>query len=139
MGKGRAKTARKEKEREHAANAEPVPSYSPDVRIIVTPANIKDKSVFEAYLLLFVFGLSGAHHFYLRRYGFFLAYFFTFGLFGIGYLVDIFRLPYLVKEANRIAQDPTRKDHKNKFDAYLLWFPFGILGKVIPIYSDMVL
>nr|KAG5705896.1 hypothetical protein BaRGS_030786 [Batillaria attramentaria] len=72
--------------------------------------NPPQKSVVEAYLLWFVFGLLGGHHLYLRRpwsspllppqpvWG--LLYFFTYGLVGIGWLIDSCRLPGLVREYN---------------------------------------
>ena len=34
-----------------------------------------------------------------------VVYFLTFGLFGIGWLIDLFRIPSMVKTAN--AKDPT--------------------------------
>jgi len=36
-----------------------------------------------------VFGILGAHRFYVGRYGLGILYFFTFGVLGIGWLVDI--------------------------------------------------
>lgn len=50
-------------------------------------------SLIEAYLLMIVLGIFGAHHFYLKRPRWGLLYFFTFGLLGAGWLIDIFRLP----------------------------------------------
>lgn len=78
-------------------------------------------------------GILGGHHFYLGRYFFGVAYFLTFGLLGVGWFLDIFRLPVLVHRANE-------KMHNQKYnctptpqkvyldDAYILWFPFGLLG-----------
>lgn len=88
------------------------------------------KSVVEAYLLWLVLGLVGAHHFYLRRPFFGILYIFTFGLLGCGYLIDLFRMPYLVSQANkRLESTDHSLDHKkNISDAYTLWFPFGLLG-----------
>ncbi|XP_067653651.1 uncharacterized protein [Haliotis asinina] len=87
-----------------------------------------EKSLVEAYILALVLGWLGAHHFYLRRTGFGLVYFFTFGLLGVGYVVDLFRLPCLVKEANRRGDDPRDVQEKNLCDAYILWFPMGLFG-----------
>lgn len=42
-------------------------------------------------LLAVCTGYFGGHYFYLGRWGMGLLYFFTVGLFGIGYIVDIFR------------------------------------------------
>ncbi|XP_046555874.1 uncharacterized protein LOC124265126 isoform X1 [Haliotis rubra] len=86
------------------------------------------KSLVEAYILALVLGWLGAHHFYLRRTGFGLVYFFTFGLLGVGYVVDLFRLPCLVKEANKRSDDPCVAPEKNLCDAYILWFPMGLFG-----------
>lgn len=86
------------------------------------------KSVFEAYLLWFVFGPLGFHHFYLNRPAFGVLYFLTFGLCGCGYLIDMFRMPYLVSEANKCQDNPSLGYKKNVSDAYTLWFPFGLLG-----------
>lgn len=47
-----------------------------------------------------VFGFFGLHRFYLGRPASGLLYFFTFGLLGIGQLVDLLRLPALVAEEN---------------------------------------
>jgi len=60
------------------------------------------KSVCEAYILCIPFGILGLHHFYLRRYVFGFLYFFTLGLGGVGWIVDIFRMPQLVRYANKI-------------------------------------
>ncbi|HOV63176.1 MAG TPA: TM2 domain-containing protein [Spirochaetia bacterium] len=53
-----------------------------------------------AYLLLFLFGWSGAHRFYLGKIGSGFLYLCTGGLFGIGWLYDLFTLPSQVREAN---------------------------------------
>ncbi|KAJ8311446.1 hypothetical protein KUTeg_010801 [Tegillarca granosa] len=55
----------------------------------------------DAYILWFPCGLLGFHHFYLNRPGWGILYFFTFGILGIGWMIDFFRLPCLVKEYNR--------------------------------------
>ena len=49
----------------------------------------------------FPLGLLGFHHFYLQRYSWGVLYACTLGCFGIGWLVDFFRLPNLVREANK--------------------------------------
>ena len=50
----------------------------------------KDKWV--AFFLCFFFGTFGAHRFYEGKMGTGLLYFFTFGLFGIGWFVDLIRI-----------------------------------------------
>lgn len=54
----------------------------------------------DVYLIWFLFGLLGGHHFYLKRYKSGLVYFFTLGCFGIGWFVDLVRLPWLVRDFN---------------------------------------
>ena len=74
-------------------------------------------------------GLLGVHHFYLRRPVFGITYLFTFGLFGVGYVVDLFRLANLVDRANLQMMEKPRVIKKRFLDdAYVLWFPFGLLG-----------
>ncbi len=55
-----------------------------------------------------IFHLPGFHHFYLRRWGWGFAYLFTVGLFGIGWIVDAFRMPSLVRNANRNLEAEAR-------------------------------
>lgn len=43
-------------------------------------------------VLCLLLGIFGAHKFYERRYGMGLMYLFSYGLFGIGVLVDLLRL-----------------------------------------------
>ncbi|KAK6184907.1 hypothetical protein SNE40_007261 [Patella caerulea] len=97
-------------------------------QITITPIKAIEKSVVDAYILCFVLGLTGAHHLYLRRPWFFVAYLFTFGLLGVGWLVDMFRIPCLVKDCNERLKDASKEKIRKKVDAYLLWFPFGLLG-----------
>lgn len=72
-------------------------------------------------------GLLGSHHYYLNRFGFGLLYTFTFGIFGVGYIVDWFRFPVLLKRSNK-GRTMLHSTHKHIDDAYLLWFPLGFLG-----------
>jgi len=57
-------------------------------------------------------------------------YFFTFGLLGCGFLIDMFRMPCLVKQANKRQREANIVEEKTLGDAYTLWFPFGLLGIV---------
>lgn len=58
------------------------------------------KGMAFALWLSCLFGLCGIHRFYLGRPGTGLLYLFTFGLFGVGQLVDLLRLPGMVAEEN---------------------------------------
>lgn len=69
--------------------------------------NCNRKYIDDAYVLAFPLGFLGLHHFYLQRHGWGMLYFFTFGLLGVGWLVDLIRLPYLVAEYNMTYFDRT--------------------------------
>lgn len=49
---------------------------------------------------LFLVGLAGVHRIYLGKYGTGILYMLTFGLFGVGQFVDLFRMDALVRDAN---------------------------------------
>ncbi len=59
------------------------------------------KSLLLAYLLWFPLGPLGLHRLYLGSYGWAVIYFFTGGLFSVGWFVDGFTLPSQVDRANR--------------------------------------
>lgn len=50
---------------------------------------ISDKNKWAAFLLCFFFGGLGFHKFYVGKIGAGILYFFTIGLFGIGWLLDL--------------------------------------------------
>jgi hypothetical protein len=56
-----------------------------------------------------VFGFCGIHRFYLGRPVTGFLYLITFGFFGIGQLVDLFRLPTLVRQENLKLQAGQRR------------------------------
>lgn len=85
-------------------------------------------SLVDAYLLAILLGIFGAHHLYLRRTVWGFLYLFTFGLFGVGWLIDLCRLPFLVSRFNKEASDHNLPKKKHLDDAYVLWFPGGLLG-----------
>lgn len=58
-----------------------------------------------AWILLVFFGLFGAHRFYLGKWKTGLLFLFTGGLFGIGWLVDLWGLNWQISEANRQAKE----------------------------------
>ena len=55
---------------------------------------LKSRSVYV--VLCLTLGWAGAHHFYLKRNTFGIIYLLSFGLFGIGWLYDLFRVDSLV-------------------------------------------
>jgi TM2 domain-containing membrane protein YozV len=64
------------------------------------------KSVVLAYLLWFFsgFGWLGLHRIYLHKYKTCAIWTLTFGLFGVGSVIDFFTLHWMVKRFNSIAQ-----------------------------------
>ncbi|XP_063438529.1 uncharacterized protein LOC134719470 [Mytilus trossulus] len=88
----------------------------------------KQKSVKTAYLLAIFLGPFGAHHFYLNRWFMGVVYLLTFGIFGVGWIIDLFRIRSLVEEENDACEDDKYKTEKTVLDSYLVWFPFGIIG-----------
>jgi hypothetical protein len=61
---------------------------------------MKDKTV--AYLLWAAafMGVAGLQRIYLGKYGTGFLYLFTWGLFGVGQLIDLFTIPGMVEDAN---------------------------------------
>ncbi|MCG3137097.1 MAG: Serine/threonine-protein kinase PknD [Phycisphaerae bacterium] len=64
------------------------------------PATRESRSVLIAYILWLFFGILGVHRIYCNRIGTALIWFLTGGLLGIGWLVDLFLIPRLVREAD---------------------------------------
>ena len=68
------------------------------------PTNTHSKTI--GYLL-WIFGFTGAHRFYYGRTITGVIWFFTLGLFGIGWLVDLFLIPGMDRQADqRFATGP---------------------------------
>mgnify|MGYP001585381635 CR=1 FL=1 len=57
-------------------------------------------SLFVAYMLGIFLGLLGGHWFYLGRPKLGVIYFLTVGLFGFGWVVDLFNMPDYVRHKN---------------------------------------
>ena len=64
----------------------------------VVPVSQKETGI--AYLFWLFFGLVGGHQFYLGKVGRGLLYLFTFGVLGLGTLIDLFTLPSQVRQVN---------------------------------------
>jgi TM2 domain-containing membrane protein YozV len=55
--------------------------------------------------LLWIFGFTGSHRFYYGKTISGIIYFFTFGLLGIGWLIDIFLIPGMDRDADLMFAD----------------------------------
>ena len=74
--------------------------------------------------ILWIFGFTGSHRFYYGKPLIGTIYFFTFGLLGIGWLVDLFLIPYMDRQADlRFTTGPV--DYSV---AWLLLTFLGIFG-----------
>lgn len=71
--------------------------------------------------LLWIFGFTGAHRFYYGKTFTGILYFFTFGLFFIGWLVDFFLIPQMERES-------TIKYAQGKYDYNIAWLLLTFLG-----------
>ena len=47
-----------------------------------------------------------------------------------GWVVDWFRMPFLVENANKRGRHPDPYVRKHVMDAYVLWMPLGLLGRL---------
>lgn len=80
-------------------------------------------STFVGYLL-WIFGFMGAHRFYYGKPISGTIYFFTLGLLGVGWIIDLFLIPSMDREA-----DLTYKSGAINYNvAWALLTFFGILG-----------
>jgi TM2 domain-containing membrane protein YozV len=82
-------------------------------------------SKFIGYIL-WIFGFTGSHRFYYGRPVTGIIWFFTLGLVGIGWLIDLFLIPSMDRAADR-------KFVSGPYDYSLAWilqtFPlFGLIG-----------
>lgn len=75
-----------------------VPIYADDYRRAPVGAPL---SVGVAYVLWLLFGLLGAHYFYIGKPMIGVLWLLTGGLLGIGWIVDLFTLKGQVERANR--------------------------------------
>ncbi len=77
-------------------------------------------SVLIGYVL-WIFGFTGAHRFYFGKPVSGTIWFFTLGLCGIGWLIDLFLIPSLDREADW-------RYHAGPFDFNLAWILLTFLG-----------
>jgi TM2 domain-containing membrane protein YozV len=74
--------------------------------------------------LLWIFGFTGVHRFYYGRPVTGTIWFFTLGLFGIGWLIDLFLIPGMATSASR-----RYREGRHDYDvAWLLLTFLGLLG-----------
>jgi TM2 domain-containing membrane protein YozV len=71
--------------------------------------------------ILWIFGFTGAHRFYYGKPVSGTVYFFTLGLFGIGWFVDLFLIPGMDKDADN-------KYIEGKVDYNIAWILLTFLG-----------
>jgi len=74
--------------------------------------------------LLWIFGFTGAHRFYFGKPISGTIWFFTLGLLGIGWLIDLFLMPSL----ERSAESRYRAGRLSYTVAWILLAFFGVLG-----------
>lgn len=71
--------------------------------------------------LLWIFGFTGAHRFYFGRPISGTLYFFTLGLLGVGWLIDLFLIPRLHRQASL-------RFHLGPIDYTVAWLLLTFLG-----------
>ena len=69
--------------------------------------------------VLWIFGILGAHRFYFGKPISGTIYFFTFGLLGIGWIVDLFLMPSLERGAERRYKRGLPRLHRRLDPAHL--------------------
>lgn len=90
-------------------------------RMSETPGKTHSKTI--GYLL-WIFGFTGSHRFYFGKPVTGTIWFFTLGLLGIGWLIDLFLIPSMDRQADaRFASGPT--DYSV---AWILLTFLGVLG-----------
>jgi TM2 domain-containing membrane protein YozV len=71
--------------------------------------------------ILWIFGFMGAHRFYYGRPVSGTIYFFTLGLFFIGWIIDLFLIPGMDREADQ-------RFTAGRLDYNIAWLLLGFLG-----------
>lgn len=78
------------------AQSQPIPKADPDQAKRQQKHNVKvsPKSRAVAFYLCLFFGYLGIHRFYLGKVGSAILYMFTFGCFGVGWLIDFILIAF---------------------------------------------
>jgi len=71
--------------------------------------------------ILWIFGFTGSHRFYYGKPLSGTIYFFTFGLLGIGWLIDLFLIPSMDQQADQ-------RYHAGQIDYTVAWVLLTFLG-----------
>ena len=85
------------------------------------PAGYADTHSIAVGYLLWLIGFTGAHRFFFGRPLTGVLWFFTFGLLGIGWLIDVFLIPSMDQEADQ-------KYRAGAVDYNLAWILFVFFG-----------
>ena len=103
---------------------------------------MRQKKLWVAYLLWFFLGFFGIHKFYLEKIGFGILYFFTGGLFFIGWFVDLFTLPSQVDLYNLKMQNlyfsANKKESPDQREMYEVMERARVIEKRLQNVEDIV-
>ena len=83
--------------------------------------NMNDTHLKSVGYILWLFGFTGSHRFYFGKPISGTIYFFTFGLLGIGWIIDLFLIPSLDRQADLRFQAGT-------IDYIVAWVLLTFLG-----------
>ena len=83
--------------------------------------NMNDTHLKSVGYILWLFGFTGSHRFYFGKPISGTIYFFTFGLLGIGWIIDLFLIPSLDRQADLRFQ-------AGKIDYTIAWVLLTFLG-----------
>lgn len=73
------------------------------------PVVVPKKSVGRAYLFWLFGGLAGAHRYYVGKWASAFTYTCSIGFLGVGWLIDLFLVPFMVKDYNRRVAEEAEK------------------------------
>ena len=96
-------------------------SISTQQSAVTSPAISQDTHSVVIGYILWVFGFTGAHRFYFGKPVTGVIWFFTAGLLGIGWLIDVFLIPSMDRQADR-------RFHAGPCDYSVAWILLTFLG-----------